>query len=192
MSTGPRLFSPTGAVEIDPGDGPGVDTPLGRLMFVVNLGGEPVPPAAAWQCGPYTVWRFGEYVECLLNPRLAVELPLGMRVNGAAAVVCRRRADEEMSLWYWFDDEFPGAIPTAVDHEALYTETFTDGGLNVTVGTPWPVGREPPGRGRPLPIEMAPGTRYAHITCAWGPDVWGVESTWLAVDRAPGELLAFE
>ena len=190
--SGPQLFSPFGAVEVDPGAGPGVDTPLGRVEFTVYADGELVAASAAWRCGPHTVWRYGESVECLLNPRLAVELPPGMRVDGAAAVVCRCRADETAAVGYWFGDGFTDLVPIAISDLGLYTETFTVDALRITLGTPWP---DEDGCG----FTRVPWDgRQTHLTCAWAREAEGEESTraaeatWAAVDRRAFDLLAFE
>ncbi len=189
----PELFSPTGAIEIDPGGGPGFDTPLGRMVFVVSESGVPVDLSAAWRTGPYTVWQWANGVELLLNPRLAVTLPPDMTVAGAAAAIIRAipgadRLTETACLW---SPLRPAWAYECTMGDTLTGATWSNGTTLVTVA--WPnLGRQLPARdnGYLLEIPSEPGRFQTHLVCAWGPARLAYSESWVAVDQQPEDLLA--
>ncbi len=187
------LFSPTGAIEIDPGDGPGFDTPLGRMVFVVSEFGEPVDLTAAWRTGPYTVWQWANGVEVLLNPRLAVTLPAGMAVSGAAAAVARvlTRADADTQVaCLWSPRRSAWSYECSLG-DTLNGATWSNGTTLVTVAMP-NQGQQTLARydGYILVVPPRPGPFQTHFFCAWGPDRHAYSATWLAADLEAEDLLA--
>lgn len=191
----PQHFSPTGAVEMPTDPGPGFDTPLGRMVFVVSEFGEPVDVTAAWRTGPYTVWQWTNGVELMLNPRLAVTLPPGLALSGAAAALVRAllRADsftQVACLWSprrraWDHVLEPGDNVTAA--------TWSNGTTLVTIGLP-DLGDQTETRDDGFVVDVVPevGRFQTHFVCASAPTRTPAPDSagWFTVGLPPEDLLA--
>lgn len=202
-------------------------TPLGTIALSFRSGDAFVgsPPDEAWSVGPdagVLAWNRAEFrAELLLGPATA-RLPAGMTVSGCRVGVWRVRAKTNLP-----DCEFPalwtpGRSPASGGPESgqgLVAQTWSDGALNVSLGTSdaeWLARCEPGwempeswaelvGAGDPTDVVIEdyrdnglsirlPGLAageggQVHFVTAWAPTEPDDHSTWFAVDLTPRQAV---